>query len=414
MRALGRQFVLPFCVTALAMLGACSTPPRLPAVPAAQEEHPVTVDGMTGIRYWGDEATPEMINDGIDAYKREIAARNAAGERGPLPPVSYLAISGGGENGAFGAGLLVGWTTAGNRPSFKIVTGVSTGALIAPFAFLGPAYDDKLRAVYTTITDKDVLEERSFTAAIWNDAMADNAPLHKTVAKIFDQAMLDAIAAEYAKGRLLLIGTTDLDARRPVIWNITKIAASGNPNALELVRQILVASAAIPGAFPPTMFNVEVDGKAYQEMHVDGGAASQVFIYPPNVNIAELSREMNAGSRQRRVYVIRNARLDPDWSQVNRQTLSIAGRAVDSLIQTQGIGDLYRIYVQTQRDHIDFNLAYILSTFDVPLAHPFDTHYMDELFKVGYDHGAKGYPWAKVPPGYDTPMPTHKPLAQIN
>jgi len=413
MRPSARGSVPLMCIVALSMLTACSAPTRTAAVPASEEEDAITVDGMTGIRYWGDETTPEMIRDAKDAFDREVAARNAAGERGPLPPANFLAISGGGENGAFGAGLLVGWTAHGDRPSFKAVTGVSTGALIAPFAFLGPAYDEQLKTVYTTISGKDILEQRSFLAAVWNDAMADNAPLKQTVAKFVDQKLLDAIAVEYAKGRLLLIGTTNLDARRPVIWNVGAIAASGNPNALALVRQILVASAAIPGAFPPTMINVEVDGKPFQEMHVDGGATSQVFVYPPNLNIAQLSRENNI-TRQRRVYVIRNARLDPDWAQVDRQTLGIAGRSISSLIQTQGIGDLYRIYVQTQRDHIDFNLAYIPSSFNVPLPAPFDNHYMNELFNLGYSMGAKGYPWTKVPPGFDTPMITPKAAAQAN
>jgi predicted acylesterase/phospholipase RssA len=161
-----------------------------------------------------------------------------------------LAISGGGENGAFGAGLLVGWTAAGARPVFKGVTGISTGALTAPFAFLGSAYDDKLREVYTTITGKDVLESRGIYGVLFQDSMADNAPLRKTVAKYVDQAMLDAIGKESKKGRILLIGTTNLDAMRPVIWNIGAIANSGQPDRLKLVQDILVASAAIPGAFP--------------------------------------------------------------------------------------------------------------------------------------------------------------------
>jgi predicted acylesterase/phospholipase RssA len=232
--------------------------------------------------------------------------------------------------------------------------------------------------------------------------MADNSPLQKTVARLVDQSMLNAIAAEYAKGRLLMIGTTNLDARRPVIWNIGQLAASGNLKALELFRSILVASAAIPGAFPPTMIEVEAGGKTYDEMHVDGGATSQVFVYPPSLNIAEISR-VNKIVRDRRLYVIRNARIDPDWAEVDRKTLGITGRAISSLIQTQGVGDLYRIYLGAQRDHIDFNLAYIPSSFDVPLREPFDTHYMNELFKLGYELAAKGYPWSKVPPGYTSP-----------
>jgi predicted acylesterase/phospholipase RssA len=212
--------------------------------------------------------------------------------------------------------------------------------------------------------------------------------------------MLEAIAAEHAKGRLLLIGTTNIDARRPVVWNIGKIAASGSPHALELVRDILVASAAIPGAFPPMMIDVAVEGRHYQEMHVDGGASAQVFVYPPSLGLAELAQDSGA-ARERRLFVIRNSRLDPDWADTKRKTLSIAGRAISSLIQNQGVGDLYRIYATAQRDDIDFNLAFIPADFDVPLTEPFDKHYMNELFSTGYELGRGGYPWAKAPPGYD-------------
>src|SRR5262249_36974293 len=149
---------------------------------------------------------------------------------------------------------------------FDLVTGISTGALSAPFAFLGPKYDQQLKEVYTTISAKDVLETRGMLAAVFDDAMADNAPLQLLVKKYVWADLLQELSAEYAKGRSLSIGTTNLDARRPVIWNIGKIAASGNPHALELVQKILVASAAIPGAFPPMMIDVQVNGKAYQEM----------------------------------------------------------------------------------------------------------------------------------------------------
>jgi hypothetical protein len=228
-------------VAILSVLQACSTPERLAAVPKEQQTAAV-VGGMSGIRYWQKADLASLQKDGIDAFERESALFAATGNKGPLPTANYLAISGGGEDGAFGAGLLVGWTEAGTRPEFKLVTGISTGALTAPFAFLGPDYDRQLKEVYTNITAKDVLEERSILAAVFDDALADNAPLRRLVARYVTQDMLEAIAAENAKGRILLIATTNLDARRPVIWNIGKIAASGNPNALELVRSLLVAS----------------------------------------------------------------------------------------------------------------------------------------------------------------------------
>ena len=394
--AVKNLFRLSVVLLCTGLLQACAAPSRLDTVPK-DEQSLAVVDGMSGIRYWQKEDLALLEQDAIDAYKREAALASEAGNTGQLPTANYLAISGGGENGAFGAGLLNGWTETGTRPEFKIVTGISTGALTAPFAFLGPKYDDQLKAVFTTTAPNDVLEHRGMLAALFDDAMADNAPLQKLVAKYVTADMLKDIAAENAKGRLLLIGTTNIDARQPVIWNIGKIAASGNPKALELVRKILIASAAIPGAFPPMMIDVDVNGKQYQEMHVDGGASAQVFVYPPQLNIAQMSSAAGI-TRQRRAFIIRNARLDPDWADTQRQTLSIVGRAVSSLIQTQGVGDLYRIYATTQRDGVDFNLAYIPSSFNVPLPEPFDRHYMNELYKVGYDLAKAGYPWAKAPP----------------
>jgi patatin-like phospholipase len=382
-------------------LSACGPLFRMDAVPAEAESR-ATIPHMVNIRFWGDGAdTPAMIKRAAEANQNELANWRATGHTGPLPPANFLAVSGGGENGAFGAGLLVGWGAAGTRPTFRMVTGISTGALTAPFAFLGSAYDDRLRTVYTTISAEDILIARGLIyGVLFKDAMADNAPLRVTVARFFDQTMLDAIGEEYKKGRVLLIGTTNLDAMRPVIWDIGAIANSGQPDRLKLVQDILVASAAIPGAFPPVMIDVEVDGKHYQEMHVDGGAAAQIFVYPPAFNISAQDK-VNKFTRERHLYVIRNARLDPDWAQVERGTMRIAGRAITSLIQTQGLGDLYRIYLTARRDGFDFNMAYIPKTFTTVLKEPFDTAYMRELFQLGYDMASKGYPWEKAPPGFE-------------
>jgi predicted acylesterase/phospholipase RssA len=232
-------------------------------VPVAAEKQAVVLE-LPEARYWGVGDPAAFLQAMVEASFREQAVLRASGHSGDLPPAEFLVISGGGEDGAFGAGVLVGWTAAGTRPVFKGVTGISTGALTAPFAFLGAAYDDKLKQVYTTLSGQDILQPRGYTAALFNDALADTTPLRKTIARFFDQAMLDAIAAEHAKGRVLLIGITNLDARRPVIWNITQIAASRHPKALDLVQGFRVASAAIPGAFPPVMIDVEIDGKPYQ------------------------------------------------------------------------------------------------------------------------------------------------------
>ncbi|MCO6427351.1 patatin-like phospholipase family protein [Nitrosomonas communis] len=378
-------------------LPGCSLPMRQAAVPQAWSEQAEVV-GLPGVRYVVRAEMPEFARDGIESFYRERAYLAAQGQDVSLLPANFLALSGGGDNGAFGAGLLCGWTEVGNRPEFKGVTGISTGALIAPFAFLGSKYDFVLQSVYTQSTPKDILEERNILAALFDDALADNTPLQRLVKKYITEDMLKEIAQEHARGRLLLIATTNLDARQSVIWNMGRIAASGHPEALALFHKILLASAAIPGAFPPVMIDVEADGQRYQEMHVDGGAMAQAFLYPPAIKVADISKQHGV-VRERRLYIIRNARLDPDWAEVERRTLSIASRAITSLIHTQGIGDLYKIYAQTQRDGIDFNLAYIPESFNAPHKEEFDTEYMRQLFQVGYDLAVKGYQWGKLPPG---------------
>jgi predicted acylesterase/phospholipase RssA len=343
---------------------------------------------------------------GTDPLEVEFAAagnrlRQARGlaANAPLPEVQLLAVSGGGENGAFGSGLLCGWSEHGTRPEFELVTGVSTGALTAPFAYLGSSYDPQLRAVYTELKSSGVFAKRGLTAALFDDALSDNSPLFKTISVYVDEAMLTAFAKAYDDGRLLLIGTTDLDAQHPVIWNVGAIAKSGHPRGLDTIRRILLASAAIPGAFPPTLFDVVLDGKPYQEMHVDGGAFAQAFLYPASLTRQRRVR-MTRGQQvvPATAYVIRNGRLDPEWATTERNTMGIAGRAISTMIAASGLNDVLRMYNTTQRDGISFNLAYIGSDFTQKLPEPFDQGYMRALFDYGYQRARRGYDWAKQPP----------------
>jgi len=381
-----------------ALLSGCALPDRLAAVP---EDRTTTAEipGMPGVRYWPDIDLEPMYKEAVESLQREKEFASRSGVDGPLPPNYFLAISGGGDGGAFGAGLLAGWTATGNRPTFRVVTGISTGALIAPLAFLGSEYDQALRELYTDISSSDIFERRPVTAALFDDALADSEPMFRLVEREVTAELLSKIAAEYQKGRLLLVATTDLDARHPVVWNMTKIAAIGNPAALELFRRVLMASAAIPGAFPPVMIDVEAGGERYQEMHVDGGVMAQLFLYPPTLRFGDLAATHNV-DRERILYVIRNARLDPDWANVQRRTLHIALRSIGALIHSQGIGDLYQLYLTAQRDGLDYNLAYIPADFDVERKEPFDSEYMHELFELGFNMARHGYPWAKHPPGF--------------
>jgi predicted acylesterase/phospholipase RssA len=380
-----------------AALPGCSTPVRGPAVPPSLTTR-ATVLGLPNERFFPFYGTEPLEAEFTAAADRMRRAQGLAANAIP-PELQLLAVSGGGENGAFGAGVLCGWSDYGNRPVFELVTGVSTGALTAPFAYLGSSYDPQLRAVYTELKASNVLEKRGLTAALFDDAMADNAPLYKTISVYLNDAMLAALGKAYEDGRLLLIGTSDLDAQTPVIWNIGAIAKSGHPRALDTIRRILLASAAIPGAFPPTLFNVTANGVAYQEMHVDGGAFAQAFLYPAGVT---RQRRARAASGQRlvaaRAFVIRNGRLDPEWADTERSTMGIASRAIATMITASGINDVIRMYNATKRDGIDFNLAYIGSDFTQKLPAPFDQTYMRALYDYGYQRARHGYDWAKQPP----------------
>ncbi len=373
-------------------------PTRRDAVPRALQDR-AEVPGFPGIRYRFPSGVARLIQDAAESVRREQTSLRGGIQGGPLPPADFLAISGGGDKGAFAAGLLAGWTAAGTRPHFKGVTGISTGALIAPLAFLGPAYDDQLASIYTGVTQRDIATPRSVLAAVFDDALSDNEPLWRLVRRHIDRGVLDAIAAEHEKGRLLLVGTTDLDARQGVIWNMGKIAASSHVQAAQLFHSVLIASAAIPAAFPPVLVDVEVDGRRYHEMHVDGGTAAQVFLYPPGMTLAEEARARGI-ERQRRLFIIRNSQPEADPQQVDRQMMTIATRAIASLIQTQGRGDLYRLFFLAQRDGVDFNLALIPQSFDAPHAEEFDTQYMRRLYDLARTMAVGGFPWAKEPPDY--------------
>lgn len=377
------------------LLTACSSVPERQTLPP---EHTLkaVIPGIPNARFWGDEwpsfAVHKFEESSAEDFRREFGAIYDQ-------PHDYLAISGGGANGAFGAGLLVGWTATGKRPEFSMVTGVSTGALTAPFAFLGPDYDDKMKEVYTNTTTKDIAVKRNLFSAAFGDSITDTAPLKVLIAKYIDSEMIDAIAREHKRGRRLFIGTVNLDAGRPVIWNIGAIAASDYPNKTTLIHELLRASAAIPVAFPPVMISVEAEGQPYDEMHVDGGTGAQVFVYPAAADWRLVTQKLKVHGKPQ-VYVIRNSFLEPDYNGIRRSVVPIASRTIDSLIRTQGIGDIYQIYALCKRDGNDFHLAYIPPDFTEDPTEGFDPVYMRKLFDRGYQMALDGYPWESAPPGF--------------
>ena len=273
----------------LGMTASCSTLPRNP-VPLDQMPY-AEIAGIPGVRAWSGTFSEQFETDLLLSAQQALKHAGAT-ESNAIPAINVLSLSGGGDYGAFGAGFINGWSQSGARPEFKLVTGISTGALIAPFAFLGSEYDSTLKHAYTTVSAKDIYIAR-WISFLWNDAFADSTPLAKLIKRYITKDVLQAMAKAHRQGRRLYIGTTNLDADRLVVWNMGAIANSGEANALKLFRQIILASSSIPGAFPPVMIKVEIDGVSYDEMHVDGGIKAQLFLLAATLDITEFRKKLD-------------------------------------------------------------------------------------------------------------------------
>jgi hypothetical protein len=390
------SFYIPryLLVFVLVTMTACAGISRNPVPIKAYGE--TTVLGQQKFRFWGDQAPPAQLTKFYQQYDDKAAVAKA------YPGITniehnYLAISGGGANGAYGAGLLAGWSDAGTRPQFVMVTGISTGALTAPFAFLGSAYDQQLKEVYTTIDTASIFRLRNLFSRFKRDSMVDPAPLEETLAKYITDELVAEIAVQHRLGRTLLIGTTNLDAARLVIWNIGNIANSGQPGATKLIRQVLLASASIPGVFPPVYIEVKgPDGELYDEMHVDGGTSSQMFLYPGNIHWSELTDILQVKG-QPTAYLIRNSYFEHDYAPVDPKIVPIIKKSMGSLVRAQGIGDAYRIYTLAKRDGLKVYLTSIPSdSVSVEPEEVFDPAYMSALFDYGYERGMAQDAWVTV------------------
>src|SRR5690606_13301385 len=239
------------------------------------------------------------------------------------------------------------------------------GALIAPLAFLGPGYDPLLEHFYTETRSADVLLLKPLQVLTGAPAVGDPTPLRRRIAAIVTPRMVDAIAAERLRGRLLLVGTTNLDAQRQVIWDIGRIAASGQPDRVELIRQVLLASASIPGAFPPVPIEVVADGQRYSELHVDGGVTHGIFAYPPSVRLPR-------GRGLRNLWVIRNSKLAPELRPTQGSAVAIVERGLDTMIKSQAQSDMATITRLARRDGLRLRMAAVPPDFPYISSVPFD------------------------------------------
>lgn len=383
---LRRGIALVLCA---ALMTACATLERVPYT--QQEQELAVIPGIPEARVWADDPALARKNSLLDLRSRESPA--------------ILALSGGGADGAFGAGLLNGWTQRGDRPKFTIVTGASAGALIAPFAFLGPQYDEVLSTVFSGGEFEGFLKFRG-ARGLFGTGLFEAAPLRQLIAKHVTPDIIAAVAREYRAGRRLYIVSTQLDAQRTAIWDMGAIASSPNPRAPDLFRQVIEASASIPGIFAPVLIDVEAQGKRFAEMHVDGGIMSNVLIVP-DAMLAANRLNLPSGVRPR-VYVILNSKLGPYFDVVPATTVRIAVRAFETSVRANTRNTLLASYEFIRRRHWTLTLASIDDGYPSQASPGFDTSYMRDLFAFGVEQGRSGAAWRRGP-GADAPPPVRAP-----
>jgi hypothetical protein len=354
-------------------------PPRAPFT--AADDAVAQIPGIANARFFADS---------VADFQKAL----------PAKPGPWLILSSGGEDGAFGAGLLNGLSASGRRPDYSVVAGVSTGALMSPFVFAGAKYDNALRDAYTRITAADVFE-----AGQTPQSFLDDWPLKDFIAKQITPALLADIATQYRAGRRLFIVTTDLDAERSVVWNVGAIAAHGGDQARNLLRNILLASSSVPGAFPPVPIEVEGNGRRFSELHADGGVGGQFFLAPAALLSATADYRLPATA----LYIIINTGLQPEFDVVQQTTPQILAQSVDMAVKNDTRLMIDRAYYAAKRSGIAFNIAAIPTDFNAPSRGPFDPKYMGALFQTGYEIGKSATPFSTEPPAYPgAPAPPAK------
>ena len=391
------RFTLPLVAAALVLAG-CASLERNPVPPELVAS--ASLPGLPDIRAAAGAQSAAMQRDLALSFEQDSEEDFPAGADGVVR-YPLLAISGGGANGAFGAGFLNGWTATGKRPVFKIVTGVSTGALMAPFVFLGPDYDQTLRDFYTTTRSQDIFVRGSLLRQLLSgESIADTAPLRAIIARIVDESLLRQVAEEHRRGRRLYVGTTNLDTQQFMVWNMGKIATSGHPEALELFREVTLASASIPVAFPPVFFEVEAGGQTYDEMHVDGAVTANTFV-TAGVFRPSLARTQ-AGSRPGRddLFVIHNGQLFAIPSPKKRTVRGIALRSMEAAGRAGMLDELVRIYAFALREDAGYAWVGIPQGINLTGGEIFDPVVMRELFELGYRRALEGPTWSALPPGF--------------
>lgn len=373
------RLISAICLSGGLLAAACTTAPRL-------DTPPVSPRGANPV---GFPSSIRMETSDRDFHKENAPRAARAIASSADRTVDMLALSGGGAGGAYGAGVLVGLTNAGTRPRFEIVTGVSTGALIAPFAFLGSDWDNELTKAYRGDATDGLMQSRGL-GALFDVGMFDGKPLRELVERFVTKDLLAAISRGTSEGRMLLVATTNLDREETVIWDMGAIAQAGDDKALKLFRDVLVASASVPGVFPPVMIDVEKDGKTYQEMHVDGGASTPFFIAPETVLHMD---NATANLRGANVYVIINGQAAAVPRTTSNNTIDIAARSFNAVLNQMTRSAIQQTGDFASRNSLGYRFTGIPSDIQFGGSLAFDKANMSATFDYGMRCASRGLVW---------------------
>ncbi|RAI32926.1 hypothetical protein CH340_13875 [Rhodoplanes serenus] len=350
------------------------------------EQTVATIPGIVDARFWADSETD---------YLRVLGGTGG----------DWLALSAGGEDSAFGAGLLTGLSASGRRPDYRVVTGVSSGALLAPFVFLGQSRDAEMRESLMSLSAAEVFEDRRTP-----ESLLDTWPLRDFIARRITPALLADIAAEHRRGRRLVVITTNIDAARPVAWNMGAIAAAGTEASVKLFRDILAASSAIPGLFPPVMIESESGDRRLHEMHVDGGLAATIYAAPDSMLLAGAAGRLPMDS----LTILVNGKLRSAFGVTDRSLIGVLGRSLSIGVKRASRSASVLAAAATKRNGIPFNLAFVDQGFDHPSRGMFDAAYMKALFQTGVDRGKSASPFVSEVPDAEEAAPAARPAAETH
>ncbi len=382
MSAANRHFMRSLVAGAIAVLSGCAS--LGPQLPIAIEDE-VASQGVTlGVRTLGSDGEFELLASSVIA--RRLEAR--LGDR----PLTILALSGGGSGGAFGAGAVAGLTRNGSRPEFSVVTGVSAGALIAPFAFLGPSWDPEMAEIYTEELSNSLLQPR-LIGAVFGSSMYSGTPLKRLIDRNADDRMIEAVAREAAKGRLLLVATTEYATGEPVVWDLGSVALYGGRDAGQLFRNLLLASASVPGMFPPVIIKIRTRSGVREETHVDGGVTLPFFIAPVP---EDLPQSTGAGTQPTAVRIIIDGRLRDLPRAAKANALSIFSRSVSAGLSRMTRTTLEQTVAMARGRGISLDYAAIPVAYPLPGSFDFDTEAQRALFTYASTCAEAGRLWTRV------------------